>query len=82
MIIYYLLFLRNNETMEDVNKNNLEKNISKYKLNKDNNKDDDFYKKRLKASLDKIHRRDLSIIKKIANISKNLDDNVKDVNSW
>jgi len=80
-ILLYYIFYRNRESMDDTNSSLKEKLFKKNNKNKEV-KRKEIIKKRMKEKLELSHQKNLNLIKEVSKITKELDDGMREINSW
>jgi hypothetical protein len=76
-LLLYCIFYRNKESMDDTG-SGLKDKLFKKNRNKKKESIKNIMKEKLKLS----HRSNLNLIKEVTKISKQLDDGMREINSW
>ena len=79
-LVLYYIFYRNRESMDDTG-SGLKDKLLKKNRNKDG-KRKEIIKKKMKEKLILSHQKNLDLIKEVTKITKQLDDGIKEMDSW
>lgn len=80
-ILLYYIFYRNKESMDDTNSSLRDKLLKKNNKNKEVERKKNI-KKKIKEKLELSHQKNLNLIKEVSKITKDLDDGMREINSW
>lgn len=76
-LVFYLYFFRQTENMDDTTKDLKKKLLKKIKENKKKKR-----KMLLKKEMELENKKNLDLIKEVQTISKQLDDGMREIDSW
>ena len=79
-LVLYYIFYRNRESMDDTG-SGLKDKLLKNNRNKEV-KRKEIIKKKMKEKLKLSHQKNLDLIKDVSKITKQLDDGIKEMDSW
>ena len=79
-LLLYYIFYRNKESMDDTSRSLKDKLFKKNNTNEKEKKE--IIKKKIKEKLKLSHQKNLNLIREVNKITKELDDGMREINSW